>query len=302
MNENVRWLAGNLSYCIASRFDSTHNLVASVTWWRDENALTVHDWLKADPKNKVIIISLFDPPWEVQELELLQGDRVKSIYPEDLCFWVIACGFYFQKYEIEELYPIEFLNKFLCYQRKPHQHRTILHNHLHDLEGIITLGDRRFEFNDVIPFDNKNADEQVDNLMVANDIWTLGNREIWNRSFLNIISETPQRSYHPPFLSEKSFKPIIGMRPFLSYGHREIDTRLKSLGFATFEEDFGYVPTDSHHDNAVQIRDIIKRLGDVDKLYRDLMPKILHNKNQFRTAYRNELAVIDGLVDQYRVW
>jgi hypothetical protein len=292
------WVASALSRTFLNRFDSNTNLVVSTTWWDISYVKKINDWLEKSDQNKVLLFGMFDPFF--RDPTLIQNDRIREILSDEFCFWLVACGFYFHHYDIDTVLPKEFNYNFLCYQRKMPDERIMLYERLKDLNGLITRGDRPYSFNGDINYPN--SEDVFGKLSVVNDIWSLGNIDIWNRSFLIIVSETKQNTYSSVFLSEKSYKPIIGMRPFLSYGHPKLSERLKSLGFETFDDDFGYKISPSHDENSTQLRDIISQLDSLDKLYVKLLPKILHNRNHFKTAYRNELVTLDNLVERYRNW
>jgi hypothetical protein len=134
---------------------------------------------------------------------------------------------------------------------------------------------------------------------MPNDIWSLGNPEIWQECFLNVVSETTQ-PFDPGtenvFLSEKSVKPFIGMRPFLHYGSPRMSELLRDRGFETFEEDFGYNPGDCHQDQAHQLRDIITSIDNPEALYKKLHAKILHNRNHFETACAAEWQGLQEII------
>ena len=49
------------------------------------------------------------------------------------------------------------------------------------------------------------------NVGITNDIHSFGHNANWNNHFLNIVSETT--TYTDVFITEKTFKPIIGERP-----------------------------------------------------------------------------------------
>lgn len=289
----------DLSFPLVQRFISETNLISYFNI-EDGEINRIRDWLELSDQNKVIKIDTFDPPpfENLQEIVAQYPNRLKIIGAGDYCYWIICCGFYFKTYTVNEVFPVSFDYNYLCYQRKMNEHRIVLYDALKDVsKGIITRGDQQYDFNQ-----NQLHNQHSLITFVTNDILSLGNMDIWNRSFLNIVSETGQSYFNPVFLSEKTFKPIIGMRPFLSYGHYQIGEKLKSLGFETFDEDFGYSPSINDHENAGQLRDILSQLDNLDKLYDKLYPKILHNKNHFKTAYRNELDRLDDLVDQCRNW
>lgn len=304
--ENEYWSGQILSSQIGKRFVKPNVLVICQTWLpKFEIIDEANNWLNADIKNKIVLISLFDPcPWEFS-IEELDVSRVQHITCNEICFFVIAVNKLFLNYTVEEVTPKEFTHNFLCYQRKVFDYRKLLFDSLINKKGIVTLGDREFtDINKDLP--NHTGYKEIggiggDGIPIPNDIWSLGNLQLWNTSFLNIVSETPQNLNNSKvFLSEKTFKPIIGLRPFLHAGHPKSSTLLEQLGFVTFNEDFGYKPTDDYIENTRQIVEIIDKLEYTDKLqlFDKLLPKLLHNKNQLDVAALNEWQKIDKLVSE----
>jgi hypothetical protein len=215
------------------RFASERVLAVSECWNPPQKLVPmVCTWLDIDPRHIAIITSFFDPSGvSIDMFGEKYHDRIKIISNFDLCFWLIAVDRYFLKYSIQEVTPTDFQHHFLCYQRKPNPVRELLYETLKNKTGIITIGTKKFaDINSDIP-KHIGLDEIDGELEVGNDIYSLGNIKIWNSSFLNIVSETQQNlTTKSTFVSEKIFKPIIGLRPFLCYGHPETSKLLIAKG------------------------------------------------------------------------
>ena len=211
----------------------------------------------------------------------------------------MAVDRYFLSYPIEKVTPVEFKYDFLCYQRKVNEPRTYIYNLLKNKQGMVTIGDKEFgDVNSNIPY-HADLHSHYGDLKVFDDCWSLGNIEIWNQSFLNIISETQQPLESDyPFISEKTFKPIIGLRPFVCFGHPNTSNVLKSQGFETFDEDFGYHPTADWKHNADQLANIVDNLD--TGMFEKLKPKLIHNKHQLKIAARAEWIKVNQLYEVYR--
>ena len=302
--ETPDWTSFNLSLSIAKPFDSSLNrLVISETWLSPKHIPLITAWLDSDPAHTILFISTFDPSVKNEILKEFAGysqSRFNWINSTDICFCMLSVDKHFLNYSVGDVAVTEFKHDFLCYQRKITEPRAYLYEALQGKSGIVTIGDRVFdEINSDIP-EHKGLTEIGGNEKVANDIWSLGNINIWNSSFLNIVSETEQAlDTDYPFVSEKIFKPIVGLRPFICFGHPDTSKLLRSLGFETFDEDFGYYPTSSWKDNAKQIINIVDNL-DVG-LFDNLMPKLLHNKNHFKNAVKVEWEKVDALVKSYYI-
>lgn len=290
--ENIyktNWEVHKLSNEIFHKFDSPTTLVFSTTWAEEKDKHILDDWLK-DPSHKAVLLSLFDP-----NAFDYTHDRAIHIDSKDILFWLLASDRYFLPYPKESTIP-KFEYNFLCYQRKPFDYRISLYNLIKDKKGIVTLGDQEYEFNKSLP-DHPGYLDGGNDLAIPNDIYSLSNIDIWNKSFLNIVSETIQSvdSLYP-FISEKTFKPIIGMRPFIVYGNMNTSKLLQSKGFETFDDDFGFTPKPSYHESALEISRVLDDIDNVELLYQKLLPKITHNYENFRSIARKEWKVLDDLV------
>lgn len=323
------WLAHKEVLNILRLFDSKQNLVLSTTWFDDDGRQPlIDDWIQQDERNKVIIMLLFDPDWWPLKSEYFNHPRIFNINPNDYVFWLVNTNKHFIKYTKEDVCPKNFSNNFLCYQRKAYSPRVALYNKLKDKTGIVTLGSIQYEFNNIddIPYhsgfediggvtkvfnENLNRyeyhtppDVVADNkiCVIPNDIYSLGNLHVWNTSFLNIVSETivPTFDQNKSFLSEKPFKPILGMRPFIMYGHPNNIAKLKELGFETFDEDFGYIMGDNYDSQVLAISEVVDNIDNPELLYKKLLPKITHNFENFKLIAEKEEEKLELLVEQYK--
>lgn len=293
-SKETNFTSHQLAYEILKNFDAENRLVFSTTWTNTEDTKIIYDYIKDNPKNKVIVISTFD-----QDLySNIKGENIVHISCKDFCFWLMAIEKFFLKYQVEDLIPNNFKYKFICYQRKVYEEREILYQLLKNSNGIVTLGNKEFnEINTNLP-PHSGYSEVGGETTIPNDIYSLGNIDIWNKSFLNVVVETTQDIKRSNlFFSEKTFKPIIGMRPFISYGHPKSSEKLKEMGFETFDDDFCYVATDDYSENAKRIKKVIDNLNDLDLLYQKLYPKILHNKNHLTHAIFNEKIKLKKLIE-----
>ena len=300
-NETTNWSAHNLSLEITKRFSSNaKNLVVVETWNPPPiSKPMIKTWLNLNQDNKIIVMSMFDPPWLINsDLSGIDKNRISFIDTTNICFWLLAVDRYFLNYSTQDVSPVDFKYNFLCYQRKTNDQREFLYTQLFDKSGIVTIGNKKFiDINKNIPA-HLGLDEVGGSLNVPNDIWSLGNINIWKSSFLNIVSETEQLLTAPtPFVSEKIFKPIIGMRPFICFGHPKTTELLNSLGFETFDQEFNYTPTSHWKDNATQIKNIVDHLD--TGMYKNLIPKLVHNRNQLQRAITVEWEKVDNLVKHH---
>ena len=222
----------------------------------------------------------------IKTLGFIDTNKFKQDF--SLQFWAIFTGLEFQRYNDSDLYPEEFKNVFLCYNRKPTSHRKWLFEQFekHKLlsRGIFTLGNENPEKVMICRNDTKTSpfvnDDIHGNYNIPNDTHSLGPIEDWRQSFLIIVTETDHNRHTAvPFLSEKIWKPLIGMRPFLVLGDKGTVRTLKQAGFETFNEFFGI----KHDDAAVD--DIVKAVksynGDMATDYETLKSKLIHNRKRY---------------------
>lgn len=230
-------------------------------------------------------------------------------------FWAAVTDQYFKHYTDEEVQPKNITKVFLNYNRKPTWfRRLILENFIEsgvDHLGHITLGlnpykipslDRFVLPPEVLDYPaGGEGDAPVDahhtlkDLRVANDIFSLGNLDVWNICFLNVVTETSVSD--TLWTSEKIFKPLIGMRPFFYFGNPAVLVKLERLGFDVFRDITGFnetwtesVKCSDYHARGDELTFLnnqlittIKHLAtqDLNKLYQDILPRLKHNRDLF---------------------
>lgn len=171
---------------------------------------------------------------------------------------------------------------FMCLNRKPHGHRVflleLLYQYRLDKVGIISSADKLL--NDNIFFhDNHDLEARTS----PNDILTLGDPALWGHHFINVVTETTIHT--DVFLSEKTWKPIIGLRPFLILGDHGIYAKLQELGFDTFDDIFGqwYLNPEWQH-RAESIVDILNKFDKdssvLNSLWTKLKPRLQANRQR----------------------
>lgn len=134
--------------------------------------------------------------------------------------------------------------------------------------------------------------------------------ELWQRSLWHVVNETV--FYEPKLhLTEKIFKPIVALRPFVLAAAPGNLAYLKSYGFKTFDQwiDESYDAEQNPEARLDMITQEIAKLctmsnHQLQNMYRDMLPVLDHNKQhffgQFREIIVNELVEnFDGCV---RIW
>lgn len=221
----------------------------------------------------------------------------------------------FQKYTDEDL-ELNFnnLKKFLCFQNKPHVHRQLFTHKIVDAglleHGVLTL--QKIENEDFLYPTLKifSVEENISDQYRVDPARTspqpikddkqipycLGDINIWKNCFLTVTAETFLNWYneHDPasnwwFVSEKTFKPIIGLRPFVLNGHVEILNHLEREGFYTFEEywkDIDFRNSRTMENTVESCFKVVQRVcampvDEIQGMYNDMLPKLKHNRQRF---------------------
>lgn len=129
------------------------------------------------------------------------------------------------------------------------------------------------------------------------------NLSLYTSSFLHVVTETVfyENKLH---LTEKIFKPIVAMRPFILVGAVQNLKYLKSYGFKTFDQwiDESY---DNEPDPDLRIKKIVAEIEKLCKLsdrqlqtLLDEMQEVLeYNFNWFYNGFKN--IIVDELVNNY---
>lgn len=190
-----------------------------------------------------------------------------------LDFWAMVCDLNFQAYTRSELQIRPEARKFMCLNRKPHAHRRILVQYLEQVkeQGYLTTG-----ANPAL------TDATTGDYLVPNDVYTLGDITTWQDAYLNIVTETTFDNADF-FISEKTWKPIIGQRPFFVYGQPRLREYLQQQGFDTFEDivDYGSLTGESERDYAeLAVRTVN---GLIVNRSSQLEQRLVNNQQRFRT-------------------
>lgn len=187
----------------------------------------------------------------------------------------------------------DFKYYFLSYNRKPKPHRyelvdKIVKNNLLK-SGWITYTEN--VFNEIDQYTG-NTDQELINedkrFSRPEDMSTLGNLDIWNNSFCIIVTET---EFNDPWqISEKTWKPIMGLRPYITIGHNNINNILNSLGFYSGNDLFDY--KFNSIDNTIDFLKLLtsQSKANVYEMYIKMLPKLQHNKNKLiELAYKTNI-------------
>jgi hypothetical protein len=182
-------------------------------------------------------------------------------------------------------------------------------NELNDPNSLLTIIDQQLiqsHLLDQVPMtsDCKN----IDSSFSAN--FGFSELKFWQRSLWHVVNETvfyPQKLH----LTEKTFKPIVAMRPFMLVAAPGNLKYLRSYGFRTFGDwiDESY---DEESDSTARLDKIVGEIAKLCNLswvqlmemYQDMLPILEHNKKHFFGEFRH--IIVNELVDNFdqciRIW
>ena len=322
------WKAGRVEKLICSiledkarqQLDVDRVMIINPTWLHENDII---QQIK-DARPDFIICHNFVDPAVPKMFEAIQQSGIPHVIIGNsaqcrLDFWAIVTDLFFQNYEEYDVAIQPSARKYICLNRKPHPHRITLVEELINAglqqQGYLSLGltgDRAITieeaFNDEQgindEFGNLGVDETFVSSKIRNDIFSLGDTNIWMNSYFCLVTETEFTNAYPDnfFISEKTFKPIIGMRPFFIYGQAPLRQYLKDAGFDIFEDIFDYSKVDeAHGDKEKQVAyakvaiDAINRIVYPAQDYSKLFGRCQRNKTQFRNYIYKQWNILNNL-------
>jgi hypothetical protein len=279
--------------------DSSKTVVINSVWYTQEYHQSVLSQLRDMDFDSIVLVAMIDAAIPHIDWYHEFGRPVYTLgyYPgsNNLDFWALFVDHFFEHPKISELLDHNLINwPYMCLNRKPHWHRVRLFNKLTALDivhkGLVSMGGQGqavtqlsadCDHDDLAPNANK------DQTGLPNDIASIGLLSNWQQHFLNVVTETVYGINQNHFVSEKIFKPIVGLRPFLVYDTDGAAWWLESRKFQHYNQDFSDI-CDLDLSQPNNLPDFLKILCDQPESYFRskfvaLMPKLLYNKNQFVT-------------------
>ena len=269
-----------------------------------ENNLLINcTWLNAEEDNLYKILDLYDPKdtkiWLSASIDGIQwmykGKFHNTIIAKSFTHSFVGFGpnhwhswmpkwIYENNKNVNVTLYKNFKYNFLSYNRKPKLHRhelvsKIIKNNLLE-KSWVTYNAGVFSEIDKI---SGNTDQYLLNedkrFSRPEDLTSLGNLDIWNNAFCVVVTET---EYQDPWhITEKTWKPIMGLRPFIVIGHKNLQSILTEQGFYNSNDLFGIKY--SNIDDAINLLlDLKNKTHDeIYNLYLNMLPKLEHNKKRF---------------------
>lgn len=306
---------------IAKESHYQSNLIVNLTWfWWTEEEFTKKflDWVNQHsiPDSTKIYFTVF-----IDESKNFR-DSAFFTYLSSLGHHISFYGFgenwytffpnYLNRYENNQItLSPNFEYKYLCYNRKPSPHRIELVSSLRD-KNILDSGwvtfqqgyfpsidkltgitdDDLFPESDLIEYFQPASPE----FSRPDDVKSLGNLDIWNNSYCVVVSESGIDD--PWHVTEKTWKPILGMRPFLFNGNPNALAILNILEIYTPGELFGE-PKLNDCDISVTTEFLkelcTKSTTQLYQLWESQLPMLTHNRNQFEFLAREFITPVINL-------
>lgn len=292
-------------FLMSIKSDDSNTVLINSTWYTDDLHQETLSWVEQSRPTRILLAAFLDGP--IPRPDWYEATGVPcwgmGYYPgvNEIDFWALVVARWFSRPDHSVISdPSRIDMPFICLNRKPHDHRVRLYRALQDRSlvdrGLVSLGGDagvpvRVLHNDSGHSDlAPNADAGQNG--IANDIMSLGNLDNWARCFVNIVTETVFDIDQDWFVSEKIYKPIIGLRPFLLYAPNGGRGWLHKHGFQDYTEDFKDI-TDLDLANPDNIPEFLSVLcaqspGYYRSKFVDFMPKMLYNQNRF-ASYVKEI-------------
>lgn len=276
--------------------DNSRAVVINSVWYTGDYHQQVLAELRELKPTHIFVVALLDPP----NIQLGWFDEFNcevlgiGYYPGAgyIDYFALFADHFYQPVDQELLLTTDKVDTaYMCLNRKPHPHRLRLVKGLENANlldsGFVSLGGDHPRFLD----EDSEGQEIAPNggrsqYGISNDIASLGNINNWQRHCVNIVTETVWNIEPSNFVSEKTFKPILGLRPFLIYAPNGGEACITSRGFEHYLDDFKDI-TDADLRQPYNIPVFLTELCKQPHTYLkmkllELRQKLLYNQQQFK--------------------
>lgn len=226
---------------------------------------------------------------------------------------------YYYSYKVNNYNNIK---SFDCLQKRLRSHRMWIYQKLYEAElidqGLVSMNPFTdmhtyfegrnldptavLESNKILPLliNGKNNNEFDDNYYIRRI-----NKEVYMNSWVSVISEASfGDSDQTIFLSEKTFKPIACMQPFIIAGNRGSLAKLKRMGYKTFEgfidESYDDLPTFERLDAIVESVEKITKIKDKAEWYLSMKDILVHNYKVLQANSKKADPALVKLENHYK--
>jgi hypothetical protein len=288
--------------------DNSQSVIINSVWYTGDYHQQVIAELREIKPTHIFVIALLDPP--IVQLNWFDEFNCKvqgiGYYPGagyiDYC--ALFVDHFYQPVDQALLLNTNRMDTaYMCLNRKPHPHRLQLYQQLEQLNlldsGLVSMGGTPMPAR-TLPDDIVGQDIApnggTEQFGITNDIVSLGNINHWQRHFLNIVTETIWDIEPSNFLSEKTFKPVLGLRPFLIYAPNGGVNCLTLRGLEPYVNDFKDI-SDLDLTQPWAISNFIDVLCNQDQLYwsmkfNQLKEKLLFNQQQFKNYVSQQQNIL----------
>jgi hypothetical protein len=213
------------------------------------------------------------------------------------------------------------IKSFDCLQKRLRAHRMWIYQKLYDSgltnEGLISMNPfnsyhsyfegkmldplKAEQSNKILPLlvNGKNNNEFDDNYYIRRIT-----KDVYMNSWVSLISEASfADSDETIFLSEKTFKPIACMQPFIIAGNKNSLMKLKQRGYKTFEgfidESYDDLPTFERLEAVVESVKRITKIKDKVEWYESMQDILIHNYQVLQANSRKLDTALLKVTDCY---
>ena len=295
---------------ISETFPNEKNLLISMTWFGPQFNNSGWETILDYEINQVIYDNVFflatvDPPY-LNDTELREvKNKVKAFRvfylgnfdsTHHFNFFAPIIAKKFKSYTDDELLLTDIKYLYVNYNRKPKTHRVefvkkIIDNNLVDV-GTVTLGiDDTNKL--LLTIGEKDEDYQEWGnsrnhwglFGLPHDMYSLHRMDVWKSTFLYINAATEYNKINDLFCQQDTFKPMLGLRPFVINGVQKTYRWLRVNGFKTFNHYWPHINIENGpvHDTIIELIKYLQSLGtpELQNMYNDMVPELQYNKDRF---------------------
>jgi hypothetical protein len=302
---------------IDQHFGNQKNLLISLTWFGPQFANSAWNDLE-DFRSRgmffdnVFLLATVDPPFiNIQDMQQLKvKTKALRVYllgnfdsDYEFNFFAPVIGDKFKIYTESEII-LENVDKiYVNYNRKPKPHRVNFVKKLIEADlikiGTVTLGkdpshvqdqDQNNELYLNIGENNEDyigsGNPPVDwGFGIPQDIFSLHRMDIWKYTFLYINAATEFEPRNDLFCQQDTFKPMIGLRPFVINGVQRTYRWLRLHGFKTFNHYWSHIDIEHGdvHESIIELIRFLNEMGtsEILSMYADMLSDLRHNRERF---------------------
>lgn len=279
------------------RKDSSRTVVVNSTWYDGDLNQKLQKRFAQDRPDRIVLVSMLDAAIARPDMFESIGCEIRAVGyypgPDYIDYWSLVVDKHMTMPEINLLDHAQVDTAFMCLNRKPHWHRVQLYQQMLNARvidhGLVSMGGDDGQAERLLPEDSGGSDLApnggTDQNGIANDIVTLGHAYNWSRHFLNIVTETQYDVSGTAFVTEKIYKPVLGLRPFLVYAADGAQAWMHTNKFESYIKDFADI-TDLDLGQPSNMVPFLQDLAVKGPIYWQhklvaLRDKILYNRDQF---------------------